>query len=136
MEAKESMVGAREDGQASDTRNIETIRVINNRCEVRTQDGHCLVIVSGGALAQYALGDSMAESYAMVIHFRSHGFIRRVGEIELHRCLGGMRPSLTEKPRPKLRSKVRTRCGDCAAGSAAFGEHAAGGLVSVILPLL
>ena len=64
--AKEPMVDAREDGQASDTSNPETIRVINDRCEVRTQDGHRLVIVSGGPLAQYALGDRMAESYAMV----------------------------------------------------------------------
>ena len=63
--AKEPMAGARENGQASDTRNPETIRVINDRCEVRTQDGHRLVIVSGVALAQYALGDHMAESFAI-----------------------------------------------------------------------
>jgi transposase len=39
---------------------------INDRCLVRTQDGHRVVIACGVVLAQYALGDHMAESYAMV----------------------------------------------------------------------
>ena len=33
---------------------------------MRTQDGHRVVIACGVVLAQYALGDHMAESYAMV----------------------------------------------------------------------
>jgi transposase len=41
-------------------------RVINQRCSVRTQDGHCVVLVSGMPLAQYAVGDRMSEALAMV----------------------------------------------------------------------
>lgn len=43
--------------------------VINDRCLIRTQDGHRVVIVSGIVLSQYALGDHMAEAYAMVTLF-------------------------------------------------------------------
>ncbi len=39
---------------------------INDRCLVRTQEGHRLVMASGVVLAQYAVGDRMAESHAMV----------------------------------------------------------------------
>ncbi len=64
--AKEPMACSREDVHSSETHNPETICVINDRCEVRTQDGHRLVIVSGTVLAQYSFGDRMAESYVMV----------------------------------------------------------------------
>src|SRR5262245_60853080 len=47
-------------------RNLECTCAINDRCLVRTQDGHRVVIASGIVLAQYALGDHMAESYAIV----------------------------------------------------------------------
>ncbi len=40
--------------------------VIDDRCVVRTGDEHRVVIVSGVVLAQYALGDRMAEAHAMV----------------------------------------------------------------------
>jgi predicted RecB family nuclease len=49
-----------------DGRNPECTCAINDRCLVRTQDGHRVVIASGVVLAQYVLGDHMAESYAMV----------------------------------------------------------------------
>ena len=39
---------------------------INDRCVIRTQDGHRVVVVSGVALAQYTLADRMAEAHAMV----------------------------------------------------------------------
>lgn len=39
---------------------------INDRCVIRTQDGHRVVVVSGVALAQYTVGDRMAEAHAMV----------------------------------------------------------------------
>ncbi len=39
---------------------------INDRCLVRIQTGHVLVMVSGIVLAQYAVGDRMAEAHAMV----------------------------------------------------------------------
>ena len=41
-------------------------RVVNDRCLIRTRDGHRLVIVSGILLWQYTVGDGMAESHAMV----------------------------------------------------------------------
>jgi transposase len=39
---------------------------VNARCLVRTQDRHRVVIVAGVVIAQYALGDRMAEAYVMV----------------------------------------------------------------------
>lgn len=47
-------------------RNPEGTRVINERCLIRTQEGHCVVRVSGIILAHYAVTDRMAEAYAMV----------------------------------------------------------------------
>jgi transposase len=49
-----------------EARNPESLRVINARCLVRSQNGYCVVLVSGMVLAQYALGDRMAEAHAMV----------------------------------------------------------------------
>src|SRR5512136_448966 len=40
--------------------------LINDRCLIRTEQDHRIVIVSGIPLAQYAVSDQMAESYAMV----------------------------------------------------------------------
>jgi transposase len=42
------------------------VSVINDRCQLRTQDGHRVVLVSSIVLAQYAIGDAMAEANAMV----------------------------------------------------------------------
>jgi DNA-binding CsgD family transcriptional regulator len=49
-----------------EARNPEDLLVINSRCMVRRREGHCVVLVSGIALAQYAQTDRMAEAYAMV----------------------------------------------------------------------
>jgi transposase len=49
-----------------DARNPPHLRVINDRCLVRTQDGQRVVLVSGVVLAQYALEDRMAQAHAMV----------------------------------------------------------------------
>jgi hypothetical protein len=49
-----------------DFHNPEGLRVINDRCLVRTQDGHRVVIVSGIILAQYAVNDATAEAHAMI----------------------------------------------------------------------
>jgi transposase len=46
--------------------NPEGLQVINDRCLVRTQAGHRVVIVSGIVLAQYAVTDRMAEAHAMI----------------------------------------------------------------------
>src|SRR2546422_60827 len=49
-----------------EARNPENLRVVNERCLLRSQDGHCVVLVSGINLAQYASSDRMAEAHAMV----------------------------------------------------------------------
>jgi transposase len=49
-----------------EAQNPPHIRAINDRCLLRTQAGHRVVIVSGVVLAQYALEDRMAEAHAMV----------------------------------------------------------------------
>lgn len=49
-----------------DARNPPEVRAINDRCQVRTQDEHRVVIVSGIVLAHYARSDRMAEAHAMV----------------------------------------------------------------------
>jgi transposase len=46
--------------------NPEGTRIINERCLIRTQDEHRVVLVSGIVLAQYSLTDQMAEVYARV----------------------------------------------------------------------
>lgn len=45
----------------------EGVRSINDRCLVRTSDGHRVVVVAGVPLAQYAVADRMAEAHAMVL---------------------------------------------------------------------
>jgi transposase len=49
-----------------EVRNPEGTRIINERCLVKTQEGHCVIMVSGIILAQYALGARMSEALAMV----------------------------------------------------------------------
>ena len=49
-----------------DARNPQGTLVINQRCMLRTQDGHCVLLVAGIILAQYAATDHMAAAHAMV----------------------------------------------------------------------
>ena len=49
-----------------EARNPSGLRAINDRCYIRTQDSHHVVIVSGIPVAHYAVGDRMAEAHAMV----------------------------------------------------------------------
>ena len=49
-----------------EARNPPGTLVINDRCLIRTQDGHRVVFVSGIMLAHYELSDRMAEAHAMV----------------------------------------------------------------------
>jgi transposase len=51
---------------SSDGGQLDVVRVINDRCKVRTHDGRRAVIVSGIVLAEYSLGDRVGEAYAMV----------------------------------------------------------------------
>src|ERR1700694_2427847 len=48
------------------SRGDEQAVVINDRCLMRTQHGHRLVIVAGIVLAQYQVGDHLADAHAMV----------------------------------------------------------------------
>ena len=47
-------------------RNPEGTQIVNERCMIRTHEGHRVVLVSGVVLASYAVTDRMAEAYAMV----------------------------------------------------------------------
>jgi transposase len=49
-----------------EARNPPELRAINDRCQIRTQDGHRVVIVSGIPVGHYAVADRMAEAHAMV----------------------------------------------------------------------
>jgi len=60
------MAATSNDDLFPDVRNPQGTRVINNRCFLRTQDGYCVVLVSGIVLAHYAVTDRMAEAHAMV----------------------------------------------------------------------
>ena len=60
------MASVQSDDLFPETRNPEGTRVVNDRCLLRTQEGHRVVLVSGMVLAQYALADRMAETHALV----------------------------------------------------------------------
>lgn len=60
------MVPAQKQELFPDFHNPDGLWVVNDRCLVRTQHGHRVVIVSGIILAQYAATDSMAEAHAMI----------------------------------------------------------------------
>jgi transposase len=49
-----------------EARNSPQLCAINDRCQIRTQDGHRVVIVSGIPVAHYAVADRMAEAHAMI----------------------------------------------------------------------
>jgi transposase len=49
-----------------EVRNPEGLWVLNDRCSIRTQAGHRIVVVSGVTVAHYAVEDVLAEAYAMV----------------------------------------------------------------------
>ena len=49
-----------------EARNPQGTVAINDRCVLRSQDGHCVLLVSGMVLAQYAVTDHMAQAHAMV----------------------------------------------------------------------
>lgn len=60
------MGAAKIDDLFPDLHNPEGTQIINERCLIRTQDEHRVVLVSGMVLAQYTLSDPMAEAYARV----------------------------------------------------------------------
>jgi len=60
------MAAPQKDDLFPEAHNPECLRVINERCLLRSQDGHRVVVVSGMVLAQYASSDYMAEAHAMV----------------------------------------------------------------------
>jgi len=60
------MVATQPDDWFPDVGCPDNTRVVNERCLVRIQDEHCVVIVAGIVLAQFAATDAMAAAYAMV----------------------------------------------------------------------
>jgi len=60
------MTAIEPDDLVPDARNPDDACVINDRCMIRIQNGHRIVLVSGIVLAQYDVRDKMAEAYAMV----------------------------------------------------------------------
>jgi DNA-binding CsgD family transcriptional regulator len=60
------MATAATDDLFPDARNPEGTIAINERCLVRTQSGHRVVIASGVVLSSFALDDVMSEAFAMV----------------------------------------------------------------------
>lgn len=56
----------REDDLFPDVRNSPDTQIINDRCRLRTQDGHCVLVVCGMILAQYEATDYLAQAHAMV----------------------------------------------------------------------
>jgi prepilin-type processing-associated H-X9-DG protein len=59
------MAGPSERDLFPDYASPDTVAV-NGRCLVRTRDGHRVILVAGVVIAQYALGDALAETHAMV----------------------------------------------------------------------
>ena len=57
---------AKTDDLFPEVRNPEGTQIVNERCMIRTQDGHRVVLVSGLVLASYAVTDRVAQAYAMV----------------------------------------------------------------------
>jgi transposase len=60
------MGAAKTDDLFPEVCNPEGTQIINERCMIRTQADHRVVLVAGIVLAQYALSDPMAEAYARV----------------------------------------------------------------------
>jgi transposase len=60
------MAGTDQQDLFPDDATPEDFVVINDRAAIRTQDGHRVVLVAGMPWAHYAVGDRMAEAYAMV----------------------------------------------------------------------
>lgn len=57
---------ARDGDWFPDARNPEGTCLVNDRCLLRRQDGHCVVMVAGIVLAQYTIADGLAAAHAMV----------------------------------------------------------------------
>lgn len=60
------MESIRQDDLFPDVQNPASLQLINDRCQLRTQDGYRVVLVSGMPWAHYAVGDRMSEAHAMV----------------------------------------------------------------------
>jgi len=46
---------------------VPEVVVVNQRVQLRTREGHRLVVAAGVVLSQYAIGDRMAEAHAIVL---------------------------------------------------------------------
>jgi transposase len=59
--------------------------VINDRCQLRSRDGHRLIVVRGTVIAQYALADRMSEALGMVT-LVEQGFAEQVAVARAFGC--------------------------------------------------
>jgi transposase len=64
---------------------LEEVVVINGRCQVRGRDGRRLIVVGGTVVAQYAVGDHMAEALGMV-NLVEQGYAEQVAVARAFGC--------------------------------------------------
>jgi transposase-like protein len=64
---------------------LEQVVVINGRCQVRTRDERRLIVVGGTVVAQYGVGDRMAEALGMV-NLVEQGYAEQVDVARAFRC--------------------------------------------------
>jgi transposase len=64
---------------------LEEVVVINGRCQVRSRDGRRLIMVGGMVVAQYAVGDRMAEALGMV-NLVEQGYAEQVAVARAFGC--------------------------------------------------
>jgi len=60
------MISIEQNDLVPEAQNPDGVCIINDRCMIRSQEGHRIVLVSGMVLSQYSQRDRMAEAHAMV----------------------------------------------------------------------
>ncbi len=64
---------------------LDQVVMINDRCQLRSRDGRRLIVVGGTVVAQYAVGDHMAEALGMV-NLVEQGYAEQVAVAEAFGC--------------------------------------------------
>jgi transposase len=64
---------------------LDGVVVINGRCQVRSRDGRRVIVVGGMVVAQYAVGDRMAETLGMV-NLVEQGYAEQVAVARAFGC--------------------------------------------------
>jgi len=80
------MASTQEQGELFDLGPVTSdVVVINDRCVLRTRDGHRVVVVAGVAFLHYAVGDRMAEAHA-IVNLVESGWATQVEAAEAFGC--------------------------------------------------